>query len=78
MVTFDELREDGSSLAIRATQEDIVALPQINPETFSVPQHYAGYGMIVISLNAVRAEELRGLFATALQMAMPKPKKAVK
>jgi hypothetical protein len=70
------LREDGFTLAIRALQEDIVALPQIDPETFSVPQHYVGYGMIVINLNSVRAEELRGLFAAAWQIA--KPKKAQK
>ena len=66
------LREDSFSLAIKAAQTDIEALPQIDPATFSVPQHYVGYSMIVINLNTVRLEELRGLFAVAWRMVAPK------
>lgn len=64
------LREDGTSLAIRATDGDREALPQINPNTFSIPQHYVGSGMFVIDLNTVELSELERLFRSAVQQVL--------
>ncbi len=64
------LREDGVSLAIRATDGDREALPQINPTTFSIPQHYVGSGMLVIDLNTVEPPELERLFRSAVQQVL--------
>jgi hypothetical protein len=66
------LREDGESLAIRATLESRTALPQLEPETFSIPAHYANTDMLVIHLPSVQLEELHGLVTDAWQIAAPK------
>jgi hypothetical protein len=42
------LREDGVSLAIRATFEARSALLLLEPETFSIPAHYVNTDMVVI------------------------------
>ena len=66
------LREDGESLAIRATLQARTALPQLEPETFSIPEHYANTDMFVIHLPSVKLEELHGLTADAWRIAAPK------
>jgi hypothetical protein len=60
------LREDSYSLAIVATDDDLEALPNIYPGTFSIPQHYVGYGMLVIDLRTVQQAELEGLFVAGM------------
>ncbi len=65
------LREDDVSLAIRATFEARSALPLLEPETFSVPQHYANTDMVVIQLPTVKLEELERLIFEAWEIAAP-------
>lgn len=60
------LREDGHTLAMLASQQDIDALPVLAPHTFSVPEHYVGYGMLVVDLRTVGTDELAGLFRAAV------------
>jgi hypothetical protein len=66
------LREDSVSLAIRATFEARNALPLLEPETFSIPAHYAKSEMIVIQLPTVKLEELEHLVFDAWQIIAPK------
>ena len=66
------LREDGESLAIRASLEARLALPALEPETFSIPQHYVGSDMLVILLPKVQIEELRELLSDAWRIAAPR------
>jgi hypothetical protein len=66
------LREDGESLAIRATLEARTALPQLEPDTYSIPAHYANTDMFVIHLPGVKLEDLHGLIADAWRIAAPK------
>jgi hypothetical protein len=66
------LREDGVSLAIRATLEARTALPQLEPEVFSVPEHYANSDMFVIHLISVKLEDLHELLRDAWRIAAPK------
>lgn len=63
------LREDGRSIAMLASDTDIQALPQVDAEIFSVPQHYVGYGMLVVDLQKVRTDELKALFVEAIRQA---------
>ncbi len=66
------LREDGVSLAIRATFEARSALPLLEPETFSIPEHYAKTDMFVIHLPTVKLGELERLVFDAWRIAAPK------
>ncbi len=66
------LREDGHTVAMFSAEQDIEMLPKISPETFSVPQHYVGYGMLVIDLQRIRKEELVGLFQEAVKQVSKK------
>lgn len=76
------LLEDGVSVSIFAREHDVEALPKTDPDTFSVPKHYVGYGMLVINLATVRKAELEGLFRESakivqekIELAKPKTKK---
>ena len=62
------LREDNATIAMVASGQDIEALPQISPDIFSVPPHYAGYGMLVIDLRKVQKQELENLFQDAIKL----------
>lgn len=66
------LREDGETLAIRATFQSCEGLPQVEPATFAVPPHYANSEMLVINLPTVSLEQLRELLADAWELAAPK------
>lgn len=69
------LREDNATVAMVAADQDIEALPRIAPDTFSVPQHYVGYGMLVIDLQKVQKQELEGLFRNAVKLVSSKQAK---
>jgi hypothetical protein len=66
------LREDGVSVAIKASEDDIETYPHIDPQTFSVPSHYVGYGILVINLATIGEAELRGFVARAWSRMAPK------
>jgi hypothetical protein len=66
------LREDGISLAIRASFEARSTLPLLEPETFSIPEHYAKTDMLVIQLPTVKLEELERLIFDTWQVIAPK------
>ena len=65
------LREDGVSLAVRATFASRSALPQLEPETFSIPEHYAKTDMLVIHLPSIKPEELERLLQEAWEIVKP-------
>jgi hypothetical protein len=65
------LREDGVSLVIRAAFASRSALPQLEPETFSIPEHYAKTDMLVIHLPSIKPEELERLVQEAWEIAQP-------
>lgn len=66
------LREDGETLAIRATFQNREGLPQVEAQTFSVPPHYANAEMLVVNLPTVSLEQLRELLADAWELTAPK------
>ena len=69
---FARLLEDGVSLAIKTTDLERMALCQLEPETFSVPPHYANYPMFVIQLRTIEVDELERLLDIAWRLVAPK------
>ena len=62
------LREDGYSMAMRATEEDRMALPTLTPDIYSIPAHYVGSEMLVIDLHKADRDELQRMFAKAVAL----------
>jgi hypothetical protein len=52
-------------VAIKASEDDIETYPHVNPQTFSGPKHYVGYGILVIDLEIIEEDEPRGFVARA-------------
>jgi uncharacterized damage-inducible protein DinB len=68
---FARLREDGCSLVVNAA-EDRLALSQMDPNVFSIPEHYRKYEMMVIDLRNVQPEELERLLIESWHRVAPK------
>ncbi len=66
------LREDGEQLAIVVTEADRLALPQSDPDVYSIPEHYTGSRMIVVHLPSADPEEVRELVIEAWRLVAPK------
>jgi hypothetical protein len=66
------MREDGDHMAIVVTGADRLALPQTDPNVYSIPEHYANSRMIVVHLPSADAEELRELVVEAWRIVAPK------
>jgi hypothetical protein len=47
---FARLREDGCSLVVNVADLDRLALSQMDPSVFSIPEHYRNYELMVINL----------------------------
>jgi hypothetical protein len=69
---FARLREDGCSLVVNAADLDRLALSQIDPSVFSIPEHYRNYEMMVIDLPNVQPEELERLLIESWRRVAPK------
>jgi hypothetical protein len=66
------LREDGEQLAIVVTEADRLALPQTDPDVYSIPEHYARSRMIVVHLPSADPDGLRELVIEAWRLVAPK------
>lgn len=69
------LKEDGETLAIRATFQNREGLPQTQPAqpaVFSVPPHYGNSEMLVVYLPKVMPDLLREMLSHAWALAAPK------
>jgi hypothetical protein len=69
---FARLREDGCSLVVNAADLDRLALSQMEPSVFSIPEHYRKYEMMVIDLPNVQPEELERLLIESWRRVAPK------
>lgn len=69
---FARLREDLSSLAIKAPDLERLALTQLEPQIFSIPPHYVRSDMFVVNLEAVKTQELERLIIQAWKQVAPK------
>jgi hypothetical protein len=69
---FARLREDGISLVVNAADLDRIALSQMDPSVFSIPEHYRKYEMMVIDLQNVQLEELERLLIESWRRIAPK------
>jgi hypothetical protein len=69
---FARLREDGCSLVVNAADLDRLALSQMDPNVFSIPEHYRKCEMMVIDLPNVQPEALERLLIEAWSRVAPK------
>jgi hypothetical protein len=69
---FARLREDGCSLVVNAADLDRLALSQMDPNVFLIPEHYQKYQMMVIDLPNVDPEELERLLIESWRRVAPK------
>lgn len=66
------LLEDGERMVINCSELYRHALVETKPETFSIPQHYANYDMIVVELEFVDADEFKDLLTESWRMVAAK------
>ena len=69
---FARLREDGCSLVVNAADLDRLALSRMDPNVFSIPEHYRNYEMMVIDLRNIQPEELEHLLIESWRRVAPK------
>jgi hypothetical protein len=69
---FARLREDGISLVVNAADLDRIALSQMDPSIYSIPEHDRKYEMMVIDLPNVHPEELERLLIESWRRVAPK------
>jgi hypothetical protein len=69
---FARLREDGFSLVVNASDLDRLALSQMDPSIFSIPEHYRNYEMMVIDLSNLHPEELERLLIESWRRVAPR------
>jgi hypothetical protein len=67
---FARLLEDGERVAIFTHER--AALVAADPRTFTVPQHYVNYAMVVLALSTVDDQELRELLVESWLIRAPK------
>jgi len=66
------LREDGTTLVIKAEPAEREARIFANPAVFFVTDHYVGYPLLLVRLDAVAVADLRVLLAQAWRLVAPK------
>jgi hypothetical protein len=67
---FARLLEDGERVAVYSHERD--ALLAGDPLAFSVPEHYRNHPMVVVTLVAVDADELREVLTDSWRIRAPK------
>jgi hypothetical protein len=67
---FARLLEDGERVAIFTHERE--ALLTADPRTFTVPQHYVNYPMVVVGLSTVDEGELLELLTESWRIRAPK------
>jgi hypothetical protein len=70
------LKEDGETLAIRATFADRDALLQLDPDVFYLTDHYLNYEAVLVRLPKVRHDVLARVVENAWRMLAPKKRVA--
>lgn len=69
---FARMREDGCSLVVNAADLERLALSQMDPSVFSIPEHYRNHEMMVIDLSNVQPEELERLLIESWRRVAPR------
>ncbi len=69
---FAAYRQEWHGLACLVSPEDKLALPQEDPETFSVPEHYRNSSMVVVDLARIDPDHLTEVLTEAWRLRAPK------
>ncbi len=65
------VKEDGTTLVVRAPFELRDALMESDPDTFFITDHYANYPAVLVRLASVRRAELAALLGQAIEFVAP-------
>lgn len=66
------LHQDGSSIMFKLGFEAREHLIQADPRTFFITEHYRNYPSVLVRLDRLNADDLRGLLARAIENATVK------
>ncbi len=69
---FAVIQEDGVSLVVKTTVEDREIYTKMEPEVYSIPKSFSNLNYMIVKMNLVNAEELRGLITKAWSSIAPK------
>lgn len=69
---FAVARPDLGGFAVKAAAEEIAAMVAEQPDVFSVPSHYEGYGMVLVHTDAVDPDEAREVLVESWRRTAPK------
>jgi hypothetical protein len=70
--SFARLREEGDVLVVKVDIDSQQALIQLEPDTYFITPHYAGYPYVLVRLPAVHEDDLRALLVDAWRLSAPK------
>lgn len=68
---FAVVRPDLGGFAVKAAEDEIVAMAAEQPEVFSVPTHYRGYGMVLVQTERVDPAEAREVLVESWRRTAP-------
>jgi hypothetical protein len=69
---LSRLKEDGETLVVRIDFDTRDILMQVDPETYYITDHYAGYPAILVRLEKVDRDDLAKLLEDSWRQAAPK------
>lgn len=68
---FARIREDHTTVVVKIPRELRAVLNEANPRTFTIPDHYLNYDMVVVELAHVKVKELKDLLREAWRFSAP-------
>lgn len=69
---FAVVQKDGVHLAVKTVGDDRMIYTTMAPETFKVPESYSTLNYVLVNMNLVEPEELKGLLLKAWGSVAPK------
>jgi hypothetical protein len=66
------VQEDNVSLVVKASGEDRMIYTSMDPQVYSIPKSFSNLNYMIVNLNLVHPEELRGLIVKAWSSIAPK------
>jgi hypothetical protein len=69
---FAVIQEDGVSLVVKTAGEDRLIYTTMDPKVFSMPKSFSNLNYMIVKLDLVHPEEMRGLLLKAWSSIAPK------
>lgn len=69
---FARMLEDGKSVVVKVDLHQRAELVSAEPHVFSVTAHYEKWPMVIVTLDAIDADELREVLTDAWRLSAPR------